>query len=213
MRARLLLGLWLLLALSPALAEDPAPDAVVRSVVNEALARVAAEAGALGQDGELARRIVATEAMPHVDLELMSRFLLGPRARQVDAATLDRFSEALGERLTRLYAAALQRYAEEIADFASEGQIDLRTVSDDGQRATVAARLRGPQIRETTLRLQLYRRDGRWRVFDIEVAGISALLLFRDALGKRLREEGIEAVIADLADGEAGLDDAWKQDR
>lgn len=196
---------------SSALADEPTPDAVVRAVVGDALERIAGEAQALREDEGLARRVVEEEALPHVDLEVMTRFLLGPRAREVDAATRERFADALGERLTRLYAAALQRYAEDIADFAADGQLDLRLLGEDGQRATVAARLRSPELRETTLRLQLYRRDGRWRVFDIEVAGISALLLFRDVLGDKLRREGVEAVIADLADGDAGLEGAWEE--
>lgn len=183
----------------------------MRAVVGEALTRIAAEAEALGEDATLARRIVATEALPHIDLEVMTRFILGPRARQVDAATRERFAEALGERLTRLYAAALQRYAEDIADFAERGRIDLRLLAEDDRRATVAARIRSPDVRETTVRVQLYRRDGAWRVFDIEIAGISALLLFRDALSDRLRREGVEAVIAELTHGSAGLEGAWEE--
>lgn len=179
-------------------------------MVGEALQRIAGNAEALQDDAELARRIVATEALPHIDLQVMTRFILGPRAQEVDAATRERFAEALGERLTRLYAAALQNYAEEIADFAERGRIDLRLVAEDERRATVAARIRSPDVRETTVRVQLYRREGTWRAFDIEIGGISALLLFRDALRDRLRSAGVEAVIADLAEGAAGLDRAWE---
>lgn len=214
----LLLSAALLLAgRATATAGDETPPAsptgVVEYVVTDALNSIAERQDALAEDREVAVTIFNDQVRPYVDTRLMARFAMGPAARTADPADIDRLAAALADRVANLYAGALQRYAREAADFATQGSVDLRTVSEKDNRAVVNAVARGPSIDDLELRIQLYERDGRWRVFDIETRGVSILLVFRDALQSAAgRDGGVDEMIAALEDGAVDVEDAWEEE-
>ncbi len=211
------LTLGLALVTGPAMAsangaggEPRDPQAVVSEAVTRALNALAENPGQLREDGAAARAFFADYVLPWVDIDLMARFALGRAARQASPDELERFTRALEERVATLYVRALQRYADEAANFADNGEVSLRTVSEKDDRAVIAARLRGPGVEDLALRVQLYRRDTHWRVFDIETSGVSMLLVFRDALSNAARNGGVEAMIAALEKGSVEVEEAWE---
>jgi phospholipid transport system substrate-binding protein len=214
----LLLSVALLLAgQATATVGDEAPPAsptgVVDYVVTDALDRITEQRQAIAEDRSTAVAIFNEQVRPYVDTRLMARFAMGPAARTADPADIDRLAEALADRVANLYAGALQRYAGEAADFAAQGRVDLRLVSENDNRAVVNAVAEGPEIGELALRIQLYKRDERWRVFDIETSGVSILLVFRDALQSAAgRDGGVDEMIAALEEGAVDVEDAWDEE-
>lgn len=189
------------------------PKAVVEHVVTDALNSIAERQETLAADRDAAVEIFNDQVRPWVDTQLMARFAMGPAARTADPADIDRLAEALADRVANLYAGALQRYAEDAADFAERGSVDLRLVSEKDERAIVSALAEGPGIDELQLRIQLYQRDDRWRVFDIETSGVSILLVFRDALQSAAgRDGGVDAMIEALEDGAVDVEEAWEEE-
>ncbi len=188
------------------------PEAVVDHVVAQALTRIAEAAETLDGDRAVALEIFNDEVRPYIDTHLMARFAMGPAARRADPTDIDRLSDALANRVANLYAGALQRYAAEAVDFAEDGEVMLRTVTEDEKRAIISALVRGPHVEDLTLRIQLYRRDGHWRVFDIETSGVSILLVFRDALQAAAGRDGnVDAMIAALEEGAVKVEEAWEE--
>ena len=195
--------------------EDDAPmtpKAVVEEVVTDALSRIAEDPETVAGDRDAAVAIFNEQVRPYVDTLLMARFAMGPAARTADPADIERLGEALADRVANLYAGALQRYAQDAADFAENGNVDLRLVSEKDNRAIVSALAEGPGIDSLKLRIQLYKRDDRWRVFDIETSGISILLVFRDALQSAAgRDGGVDAMIEALEEGAIDVEDEWEE--
>ncbi|RZU99152.1 MlaC/ttg2D family ABC transporter substrate-binding protein [Spiribacter vilamensis] len=188
------------------------PEAVVEYVVTDALNSIAERQETLAADRDAAVAIFNDQVRPYVDTLLMARFAMGPAARTADPADIERLAEALADRVANLYAGALQRYAEDAADFAESGSVDLRLVSEKDNRAIVSALAEGPGIDSLKLRIQLYKRDDRWRVFDIETSGISILLVFRDALQSAAgRDGGVDAMIEALEEGAIDVEDEWEE--
>ena len=187
-----------------------APEAVVEKVVTDALQTIAEQHERIQADRDSARAIFDERILPFVDTQVMARFVMGPAARQAQPGEIERLESALARRIGNLYAGALQRYTREAVDFASEGEVALRTVTQDDRRAVIAANVRGPHVDDMTLRIQLYHRDDRWRVFDIETSGVSILLVFRDALQSAGRNGDVDAMIAALEDGAVDVDSAWQ---
>ena len=188
------------------------PEAVVDRVVAQALMRIAESQERLKTDEAAARAVFDEVVRPYIDAHTMARFVMGPAARRADQAEIKRLSDALIERVANLYTSSLQGYVDDIVDFAGEGKVFVRTVTEDGQRAIVSARVRGPGVDDRTLRLQLYRRDEQWRVFDIESSGVSILLVFRDALQDATGRNGdVDAMIAALEEGMVNVDEAWEE--
>ena len=192
--------------------EPASPEEVVNEVVTEALQTIAEERETLATDRAAGVELFNDQVLPWVDTDLMARFAMGPAARQADPAEIERLQAALTNRVANLYAGALQRYAEEAADFADEGQVTLRTVSEDDKRAIVSAQVRGPHVDDLTLRIQLYKRNDRWRVFDIETSGVSILLVFRDALQAASHGGDVDAMIAALEEGSVNVKEAWEEE-
>ena len=210
------LALALLVGLANAtMAEDDVPEsptAVVEYVVTDALNSIAERQATLVADRDAAVAIFNEQVRPYVDTRLMARFAMGPAARTADPADIERLAEALADRVANLYAGALQRYAEDAADFAESGSVDLRLVSEKGKRAIVSALAEGPGVDSLKLRIQLYQRDDRWRVFDIETSGVSILLVFRDALRSAAgRDGGVDAMIAALEEGAIDVENEWEE--
>ena len=199
-------------ASTDATAPPASPQEVVHEVVTEALTTIAEQREALATDRAAGVALFNDQVLPWVDTELMARFAMGPAARRAEPAEIERLRTALAERVANLYAGALQRYAEEAADFAEQGEVSLRTVTEDGDRAIVSANVRGPHVDDLTLRIQLYRRDGHWRVFDIETSGVSILLVFRDALQSASHGGDVNAMIAALEAGSVDVEEAWEEE-
>ena len=188
------------------------PEAVVDHVVAQALRRIAESAETLNGDRAVALDIFNDEVRPYIDSYLMARFAMGPAARRADPDDIERLSEALANRVANLYAGALQRYAAEAVDFAEAGEVMLRTVTEDDKRAIVSALVRGPHVEDLTLRIQLYKRENQWRVFDIETSGVSILLVFRDALQAAAGRDGdVDTMIAALEEGAVNVEQAWEE--
>ncbi len=214
-------GMLIAIAVSTAIASTHAdasgngastPEGVVDHVVTQALQRIAESGETLEADRAVARAIFDDEVLPWIDTDLMARFAMGPAARRADPADIERLSNALAERVANLYSGALQRYANEAVDFAADGKVTLRTVTEDDRRAIVMAQVRGPHVEDLNLRIQLYQRDARWRVFDIESSGVSILLVFRDALQSAAgRDGGVDAMIAALEQGAVNVEQAWEE--
>lgn len=206
----LLLTLTWSLPSQTAQANDSAPEAVVDRVVRETLTVISENLDSIEADDSIAQDIVNQYILPALDTQLMARFTMGRLARQASDEEIARFTRALERRLANLYANALREFAAETVNFAQNGEVFLRTVSEEPPRAVIQARVRGPEVEELTLRVQLYQRDEQWRVFDVETSGVSLLIVFRDALQPAGRDGGIPAMIAALEEGDLALEEAWE---
>ena len=188
------------------------PEAVVSQVVSNALDVLAEDIDRLTDDEDAGRAFFDEQVLPWLDTDLMARFTMGRVARQASDEEIKRFTCALETRVANLYTSSLESYASEAEDFAENGEIDLRTVSQKDDRAVISAQISSPQLERTTLRIQLHRRDHRWRVFDVETSGVSMLLVFRDALRSAAQDDEVEAMIAALEEGTVEVEEAWEDE-
>ena len=215
-RAAALLALMLGLSMAGATSEQSVdnedPEAVVSQVVSEALDVLADDIERLTDDEDAGRAFFDEQVLPWLDTDLMARFTMGRAARQASDEEIERFTRALEARVANLYTSSLERYAEEARDFAENGEIDLRTVSEKDDRAVISAQISSPALERTTLRIQLHRREDRWRVFDVETSGVSMLLVFRDALRSAAQDDGVSAMIAALEEGTVEVEEAWEEE-
>lgn len=194
----LIVALLLLTAapLSPGAAEtlpEGKPQAMVERVVAEALARFIRDEERLSRSAIYGRQLIRELALPHTDTGRMARFALGPHW---DDATRDqrrRFTRAFTAQMVQTYGAALHQYAAEIADFARTADIEYRLLNKRGKRATVRA-----SVGTVPVDLLMHRHDGPWKVFDIQVAGISILLTYRASLAAQIFLSDLETVIRRL---------------
>lgn len=174
------------------------PQAMVERVVTEALLRFVRDEDRLSRSATYGRRIIRKLVLPHTDTGRMARFALGPYWDDASGDQRRRFTRAFTAHMVQTYGAALQQYAAEIADFARTADIEYRLLSKRDERATVRALIPTDTAGTVAVDLLMHRHDGPWKIFDIQVAGISILLTYRASLVAQVFLSDLETVIRRL---------------
>ena len=196
-RCRAIAALVLVLALgwpgAPAVraAEpEPTPTQVIETL-NAALVAVMKAGPELSPQARfdrLAPTIVATH-----DLDFIARFALGSFWAGLTDEQRAHYLAAFRDLSIATYASRFNAYAGE----------QFRVVAEDklaGGDARVRSVLTTGDGNEVTFEYRLRRRDGRWRIINIVVDGVSDLALKRSEYTGVMRREGIAGLLARMED-------------
>ena len=178
------LAAWLMVASAVAI-----PATGPRETVESALSRVVS----VFQDTELrvdrgaeVRRI----ARQLFDFGEMTRRTLSRHwaARSHEEQT--EFVALFAELLERSYMNRLEGYADEKMTFVSEAV--------DGGYATVKSKVLTQRRTETAVDYRLHVRDGRWRVYDVLIDGVSFVSTYRSQFDRIITAESYEKLVSKL---------------
>jgi len=178
------LAAWLMVASAVAV-----PATGPRETVESALSRVVS----VFQDTELrvdrgaeVRRI----ARQLFDFGEMTRRTLSRHwaARSHEEQT--EFVALFAELLERSYMNRLEGYADEKMTFVSEAV--------DGGYATVKSKVLTQRRTETAVDYRLHVRDGRWRVYDVLIDGVSFVSTYRSQFDRIITAESYEKLVSKL---------------
>jgi len=178
------LAAWLMVASAVAV-----PATGPRETVESALSRVVS----VFQDTELrvdrgaeVRRI----ARQLFDFGEMTRRTLSRHwaARSHEEQT--EFVALFAELLERSYMNRLEGYADEKMTFVSEAV--------DGGYATVKSKVLTQRRTETAVDYRLHIRDGRWRVYDVLIDGVSFVSTYRSQFDRIITAESYETLVSKL---------------
>lgn len=125
------------------------------------------------------------------DLPLIGRFVLGPHWRRASRDQRNEFQQVFGEYVVKTYSSRLAAFSGETLKVVSERTASRRDV-------LVFARIdrdKGPPLK-TSWRVR--RKNGRHRVIDVMVEGISMALTQRDEFSAVIRRDGLKALITRL---------------
>jgi phospholipid transport system substrate-binding protein len=95
--------------------------------------------------------------------------------------------------LERAYVARLRVYAGERTIYLGE--------TTNGRYATVRSRVVSKRRSETTLDYRLHRLDGRWKVYDLMVDGVSLVATYRGEFDRALRTVSYPGLVERLRQG------------
>lgn len=140
-----------------------------------------------------------------LDLSTLADFVCGRHAESLDPTQQRRFRRAFGAYVAKTYAGLLARQA--VTDIAV---VDSRRVT--ATTAAVATRIARPDGSQATWTWRLHRRDGRYRVVDLQTRGVSLAVTYRSAFSGPLAHGRFEELIAALeGDARDGTVDAERQ--
>jgi phospholipid transport system substrate-binding protein len=187
---------WLLVAVAAA-----APPATPRDVVQGAVTRVVTAVERLQvsrpeheqagrPDAERARSEIRRVATDLFDFEELARRALSQHwARRTPAEQAE---------FTRLFTGLLeQSYVGKIAAYSGE-RILYTGESVDGRYATVRSRIITRRKTETALDYRLHLRDGRWKVYDVVVDGVSFVSTWRSEFNRIIRASSFKELVSRL---------------
>lgn len=176
-----------------AMAQEVAPDALIKSVTNEVLDIVRKDKDIQSGNTKKAIELVEVKVLPHFNFTRMTQLALARDWRQANAAQQKTLTDEFRHLLVRTYSKALTEYKNQTIDFkpfvAKAGETDVRVRTEIKQSGA------GKNIE---LDYFLEKSAGGWKVYDIEVGGISLVTNYRDSFAAEVRNNGIDGLIKSL---------------
>lgn len=174
-------------------AEEHPARRLVMETTERVLERLRQEQEALQADGDRIYPLVEELILPHFDFRRMSAWVLGKHWRSASAEQRERFTREFQTLLVRTYAGALLEYNEQEIVY-----LPFRAAADD-RRVRVKTEIMQPGGVNIPLYYSLYRNDkGEWKVYDINIDGISLVTNYRSSFASQISREGIENLLNDL---------------
>jgi len=194
------LAAWLMVAGAAVASPVMGPREAVESAIGRVLSVI--------QDGEVNGKAVADRpaevrriARELFDYDEMTRRTLSRHWSQRTADEQAEFVALFSDLLERSYVSRIEAYAGEKITFVGE--------AIDGSFATVRSKVVTQRRSETVLDYRMHVREGRWRVYDVLIDGVSFVSTYRSqfdrviqaesygSLVERLRKRNFESAVAE----------------
>lgn len=151
-----------------------------------------ARAGADGIDVAGRRDAIRIAAQPAFDWREMASRTLARHWQPRSEAERAEFVQVFGDVIQRSHITQLERYSGEAIKFVSERV--------EGGLAMVGTRFVTKQSQEIPVDYRLINRDGRWRIYDVVVEGVSLVSNYRSQFDKVIRTSSYPELVKRLRD-------------
>jgi phospholipid transport system substrate-binding protein len=168
------------------------PDALVRSVTNQVLEIVRNDKEIRGGNAERAIDLVQAKVLPHFDFSRMTALVLGRFWRTATPVQKRALTDEFRTLLVRTYSTALTQYRNQTIEYLP------MAVTPTDTDATVRTLIRQPGADPIALDYDVEKVGAAWKVYDIEVDGVSLVTNYRDQFARQISDSGIDGLIARL---------------
>ncbi len=176
---------------APAAHAQQAPDALVRSTVEEVLGILKQ-----GSDRRALQDIVEKKVLPHFDFRAMTQLAMGKAWRDATPAQQKALENAFRTLLVRTYTTALAETA------GVERKVEVKPVQlkpgEDYTTVRTLVREAGRQPLSIDYRMTL--KDKAWKVTDIVAENASLVINYRSTFNNEISRTGIDGLIRVLED-------------
>ena len=175
-------------AASVALAQT-APDALVKSTVDEVLGVIKAN-----KDRRVLNDVVEKKVLPHFDFQAMTRQAVGRHWREASSAQQRSLENAFRALLVTTYTTALTQSS--TADQTVEVRpLVVRPADDD---VTVRTLVKDSSRKPLAVDYRLAKTSNGWKVYDVVVENLSLVTNYRDSFNSEIGRSGIDGLIKAL---------------
>lgn len=187
----------LFFAVGIAAAEEP--DQLVKSVTEEVLTIVRNDKDIQSGNAKKAISLVDAKVLPHFNFTRMTQLAMGREWRNASAAQQQTLTAEFKTLLVRTYSKALTEYRNQTVEYkpfaakAGETEVKVKTLVKQAGSA-----------KPIELDYSLEKQDSGWKVYDIEVAGVSLVTNYRDSFASEVRNNGVDGLIKALQTKNAG---------
>lgn len=147
----------------------------------------------LKNNRQLVFHAVEQYLLPEVDVEGMSRSVLGRQVwGKASAQERKQFAYAFTQLVIRTYASPLAEYTDETIKFSPvRGSLEQRFLRVN----SIIVRSKGNNI---PLSYSLVAKNDQWKIYDLSVEGVSLLQSFRSQFAQALQNASIQDIIQQL---------------
>lgn len=190
-----LVATMMLLLSSPVLQAAVEAQQLVMDTSTRVLERLREDQQNLKANPDLIYPLVEDLVLPHFDFERMSVWVLGKNWRKADAQQQRQFVDAFRTLLVRTYARALLEYTDQQINFLPFH------AEEDAKRVTVRTEIAQPGGVNIPINYSMFQnQEGKWKVYDISVDGVSLVTNYRTSFASEIRQGGIEKLLQRLAE-------------
>jgi phospholipid transport system substrate-binding protein len=145
-----------------------------------------------GQAVEARRAAIRTVADPIFDWREMAARALAVHWQARTEAERTEFTRLFSDLIERAYVMKVERYSGEAVKFVGDRA--------EGALAVVQTRLVPPKGPETPIDYRLIEKDGRWRVYDVVIEGVSMVANYRTQFDRVIRTSSYAELVKRLKD-------------
>jgi phospholipid transport system substrate-binding protein len=195
MRRGFLFVSMLLFSLLGAAQAEVAPDELVHKTADDILAEIKAHRELYAKNYTKLYQMADEKVLPHFDFRRMSQWVLGRNWKEATPEQRERFTSEFRDLLVGTYSQALLNYNDQRIEY-----LPMQRKPDDTE-VTVKTEVKQtggqPSI---PIYYSFYKnKDGEWKVYDITIEGVSLVTNYRSVYASKIREKGMDALIAEIA--------------
>lgn len=189
---------WLLAFLAAATvafgaqAADVAPDELIKSVSEEVLSIVRKDKDIQSGNTKKAIALVEAKVLPNFDFTRMTQLAVGREWKNASPTQQKTLTDEFRSLLVRTYSKALTEYKNQTIEYKP---FSMKSGDTDVKVRTQINQAGGKPI---PLDYSLSKQDSGWKVYDIEVSGISLVTNYRETFNSEIRSNGIDGLIKTL---------------
>ncbi len=173
-------------------ADEVAPDVLIRTVTDDVLTIVRTDKDLKSGSTTKAVELVEAKVLPHFNFTRMTQLALARDWRQASPAQQKTLTDEFRSLLVRTYSKALTEYKNQTVTMKP---FSLKAGETD---AKVRTEIRQSGSKPIELDYYLEKGNPGWKVYDIEVGGISLVTNYRDTFASEVRNSGIDGLIKTL---------------
>ena len=175
-------------------AQDVAPDVLLKAVTSEVLAIIKQDGSIQAGNAAKVAELVETKILPHFDFARMTQIAVARNWRTASPEQQEALTSEFKTLLVRTYSTALSGYRDQVIEYKP-----LRA-TPDATEVTVRSDVQQSGRERMTIDYDMEKLPAGWKVYDIKIAGVSMVTTYRDSFASRVRDGGIEGLIKSLSD-------------
>jgi len=193
-----LLSLLLVALSSVALAQEVAPDILVKRITTEVIGIIKRDKDIQAGNPRKIADLVEKRILPHFSFARMTQIAMAVNWRRATPEQQKALTEEFKTLLVRSYSNALSLYRDQVIEFKP-----LRMRPEDSD-VTVKSEIRQKGAQPVTLHYDMEKTPSGWKVYDVKVSGVSLITNYREDFAAQVRESGIDGLIKVLVSKNRG---------
>ena len=180
------LGVVYLVAAFAVPAAEVAPDALVKTTVDEVLSVIKQN-----KDKRTLHDLAEKKVLPHFDFQAMARLAMGKSWREANPDQQNKLENAFRGLLVNTYTTALSQ------NTTSDAAVEVKPVQvkPDQDDVTVKTVARQSGRQPVTIDYRMIRTSGGWKVYDVIVENLSLVTNYRSSFAAEIGRSGIDGLI------------------
>ena len=191
---RLILGASLFCALGSAHAEMIAPDALIKSTVQDVITIIKQDQDIQSGNQKKITALVDAKVVPHFDFVRMTQLAVGKNWRSATPEQKEALVTGFRNMLVRTYTKVFTVYRDQAIDVKP-----LKMAADETE-VTVKTTISKPGAQSIPVDYEMKKVADGWKVFDISIEGVSMVMSYRGTFTSQIQQNGIDGLIKTLSD-------------